>query len=221
MLDDAALYDQAYFAGYYFDDPKRTAMYKIEAARLGQRSEPGRILEIGCGVGGFLKTLDDRWQIYGYEPSAYARAIAGNCGIRVFYNLESVTSDSMDVVVFRGTLQHISRLLETMAQATRILRPGGLIVFLATPDADSLAYQLFGRLPALDPARNWIVLGHRALVNILKRLGYSEIEILYPYWGTPYARPLQDFVNFGLSFFQYRKFAFPGNMMEVYAWRSK
>jgi hypothetical protein len=59
------------------------------------------------------------------------------------------------------------------------------------------------------------------LANILKRLEYDELEVIHPYLGTPYARPLKDFSKFVISlFFGWRPFAFPQNMMEIYARKS-
>jgi hypothetical protein len=57
-------------------------------------------------------------------------------------------------------------------------------------------------------------------VNVLARLGYVNIKVGFPYRETPYAQPIKDFWNFAMSFiFGYRKFAFPKNMMEIYARR--
>lgn len=124
----------------------------------------------------------------------------------------------MDVVVFRGTLQHINLPMGALGQATRVLKPGGLLVILATPDSDSLVYRIFGNLPALDAPKNWVIFGQRCLMNIVERLGYVNVTVYHPYWGSPYASPLKDFALFFVSLFLgWRKFAFPGNQMELYA----
>lgn len=217
MLDDARLYDREYFRQYEHD-PKREAMYLQEYARIAQRSDPGCVLDIGCGIGGFLAVFGPRWIRYGYEPSEYARQQAKSNGIYTVSSMKEIYNDTMDLVVFRGTLQHIAEPTKTLAESWRILKPGGMLVLLATPDADSLVYRLWGRLPALDPDRNWVVFGSRCLANILSRLGFVSIEIVKPYRGTPYARPLRDFCQLFVSLFLgWRPFAFPGNMIEIYA----
>lgn len=218
QIDDRQLYEADYFDGYYSNDKKREEMYRQEAQRIKERVPFGNVLDIGCGVGGFLSTLDDRWKKYGYEPSEYAAAIAAGRGITMLRNIHAVDTEVFDVVIMRGTLQHMSKPIETIAHATRGLRKGGLLVILATPDTDSLVYKIWGKLPPLDAPRNWILFGGKFLANILRRFGYGDIEILHPYWGTPYANPVKDFTAFLISlFFGWRKFAFPGNMMEVYA----
>ena len=43
----------------------------------------GRILDIGCGFGWLLKSLNDKWEKYGLEPDSNAAKIAGqNCFIK-------------------------------------------------------------------------------------------------------------------------------------------
>ncbi len=218
MIDDAKLYNRDYFDGYYVNDKLRDSQYLQEEKRVRERTNFGTILDIGCGVGGFLQTFDDRWTKYGYEPSEFAAETAKGRGIYMFRNLNAVNSESMDVVILRGTLQHMAKPIETLQQATRILRKGGMLVILATPNTDSLVYKIWGELPPLDAPRNWIVFGKKMLVNILKRFEYKDIEVLHPYWGTPYANPVSDFTKFFISLlFGYRKFPFPNNMMEIYA----
>jgi SAM-dependent methyltransferase len=217
-IDDRALYDANYFyRRAYGKDPKREKMYLQEQARIIQHSNFGSVLDVGCGTGEFLDIMDDRFKKFGVEPSEWAAQKCSDRGIEMLRGLHVIGSCSMDVVVFRGTLQHINTPIESLAHASRILKSGGTLAILATPDADSLVYRIFGNLPALDAPRNWVVFGHRELENILKRLGFEHIEISHPYLSTPYARPVKDFLNFLASFFfGWRPFAFPGNQMEIY-----
>ena len=217
------MYDREYFDGYYLNDPKRERAYHDEYQRvidhfIDRHAEiGGNVLDVGCGIGGFLAYFDDRWTKYGIEPSEYA--VKKLQSISLFSDIAEIGSGSMDLVIFRGTLQHINNPIEMLENAERALKPDGLLVILATPNTDGLVYQLFGNLPALDAPRNWIPFGAGMLGNILYRLGF-EAEFHFPYLNSPYASPIRDFVNFGISLvFGYRKFAFPGNMMEVYAWK--
>ncbi len=218
-MNDVGLYPRDYFVKHYAHDEKRERMYGMEYARLNDRMPAGgAVLDVGCGTGGFLANFGGHWQTYGFEPSTYAEQISASRGIEMFSNLETVPDSSMDVVVFRGTLQHISTPVTDLAEATRILKQGGMLVILATPDTDSLVFRIWYDLPALDAERNWVLFGNRYLRNILKRLGYEQIEVLHPYFDTPYANPPVDVMRFVTSlFFGFRKFAFPGNMMELYA----
>ena len=217
-FEDKQLYDAPYFFNRsYGRDKRRDEMYEQEQARIIARSRFGNILDVGCGMGYFLQCLDDRFKKFGIEPSEYAAEKSKQKGVEMLRSLATVPSGTMDVVVFRGTLQHMNKPLEDINQVMRILKPGGLFAIIATPDSESLVYKIWGQLPALDKDRNWIIFGARELENILHRIGFVNTEIIYPYWGGPYASPIKDFFNFFISlFFGYRKFAFPGNMMEIY-----
>lgn len=218
-MNDAALYDKNYFVEHYAHDAKRERMYCQEYARLSERMpDGGFVLDIGCGTGGFLCNFGSQWHTYGFDPSSYALGQAARKGINICEDLAWNPDATFDLVVMRGTLQHMSNPMPTLDHATRLLRPGGMLAILATPDTDSLVYRIWFELPALEAQRNWVLFGNHYLQNILKRLGYDEIEVLHPYKGTPYARPVKDFCQFLASMLSgYRKFAFPGNMMEMYA----
>jgi hypothetical protein len=81
-----------------------------------------------------------------------------------------------------------------------------------------VVYRLFQDLPALDPPRNFVVFSDRVLGQCLLNLGFRDPTFVYPYLGTPYARPLSDHARFVLRLFGVKtRFAFWRNMMECYA----
>ena len=212
-------YSAEYFtSNNYGIDPKRALMYAQERARI-QELKPmgGAILDIGCGIGDFLDGFGCEWRKYGTDISQYARTEAINRGVFILESIYEVVG-SFDVVVFRGTIQHLPDPFEQIAHAALLLKPGGLMVFLATPDADSICYRLFGDLPALDPALNYWIPSQRTLTNVLTNLGMVVTHTLHPYRETAYAQPVQDAWRFVLRLFGRKsKFAFPGNMVEIYA----
>ena len=123
-----------------------------------------------------------------------------------------------DLVLLRGSLQHLDRPIETLARCHDWLRPGGWLVALATPNAGGLVYRLFQDLPPLDPPRNFVVFSDRVLRQCLLNLGYRDVEFVYPYRGTPYAAPVRDHFRFLLRLAGVKRpFAFWRNMMECYA----
>ena len=210
-----ALYSAAYYRQREINIFERHIAYRQEYERLTERvPDKGSVLDWGCGTGDFLE-LFTGWERYGVEVSDYAIRESRAKGIRI---IDTVSAEKFDLAVFRGVLQHLDEPFTALRSAHRALYRGGALAILAQPDADSLCYRLFGELPALDPPRNWWIPGARELVNILDKLGFVNIEILRPYWGGPYAHPLRDFTRFLLRFAGIRRpFAFPGNMIELYA----
>jgi SAM-dependent methyltransferase len=211
-----------YDVDYFHDrgdvnDPKREQSYVGERKRIFEYAKSGRILDIGCGTGDFLKGFSpDMWERDGVEISEHASKLAASHGIKIV-DLDSEES-LYDVVVLRGVLQHLETPLYTLLQCVDRLKPGGLIVFLATPNTRSIVYRLFGDLPMLDSNRNFMLPSDKELIQIVTNFGLELEEVSYPYLGSPYAQPLYDHVKFLGSLFGFRtKFAFWGNMMELFA----
>lgn len=145
-----------------------------------------------------------------------ARVAASELGIR--FDIEKIQPETVDLVVYRGTFQHLDEPLRSIKQSIELLRPGGFMVFLATPNAGSLCYRIFQDLPALDPSRNFCILSSKTLCQILKNFGMEVEDVYYPYLGTPYAKPVMDHLKFIARIMGVKtKFAFWGNMLEIYA----
>lgn len=217
MLD----YGAAYFQQRESDAYRRRVAYRLEYQRVIQRVNSGNLLDVGCGTGEFTDLFPtERWTRYGIEPDEYARKEASKRNVRLVTGWHDLTSEAFDLVIYRGTLQHIDEPFHSLRQAVRVLKPNGVLAILAQPDAWSLVYRIWHTLPALDPPRNWWVPNRWELQNILVNLGFYDLEFYWPYRGSPYARPVRDVARFILRLFGVRKpFAWPGNMLEVYARR--
>ncbi len=214
------LYSKGYFSSYV-TNPARQKMHQQELERVFKITKltRGKVLDVGCGLGNFLKLFPESWDKYGTEVSQYAQRVAARKGIN--FSIPKKTN-FFDLIVFRGTIQHLDTPLSEVKVRISQLKPNGWMVFLATPNAGSFCYRLWQDLPMIDEKYNFIIFSAKQLANILKLLGLKVSKIYYPYLETPYASPLLDHINFVLKLLGFsKKFAFWKNIMEIYAYKPK
>jgi len=122
-----------------------------------------------------------------------------------------------DVVIFRGTIQHIEEPFFYLKSSYKALKKGGLIFLLATPNINSLHYKIYNDLPALDKKRNFFLPSDVIIKNIMKIYKFKLLDCHYPYFGSGYNFFLKDFIFFILKIFGFYKknVTFPGNMMNL------
>lgn len=213
------LYDKNYFENKDLAN-KRKRMYLQEFARLQKYfdlNQGGKVLDIGCGTGDFLSLFDSSWRKYGIEISGWATRIARQKGIILNFELRD---SFFDLIIFRGTIQHIPDPITKISESYYWLKVGGGLVFLATPNTNSIYYKLFNALPMIAEKYNFLLPSDLMLKQILSNFGFKIKGFEYPYQWTPYARPIRDFLAFLLKLIRIRpeiKFPFYRNLMECYA----
>ena len=219
MKDFSSLYKDEYFDSRYQNDPKRLTSFLQEKEFIEKyTSATGTICDVGCSTGEFLSAIGWIGVKYGMEVNLSSVEKAKASGIDFTKNILT-EKDFFDVVIFRGTIQHLPDPFGYISSAYNALKSGGVIVFLATPNANSLVYKNFNTLPALSPAYNFYIPSDVTLKNVLKNFDFEVMEIQYPYLKSPYAKPVSDHINFikSLVFKEEPKFAFWKSMMNIVA----
>lgn len=213
------LYDKDYFLNRNFNDLRRIASFNQEKKILEKYMRlDGVVCDVGCSTGEFLSSIGWAGQKFGMEINQDAILLAKQQDISFDKNI--LTEENFfDVVIFRGTIQHIPDPFGYISKSYSALKKGGFIVFLATPNANSLVYKFFNTLPALDPKYNFYVPSDISLGNVLKNFDFELICIDKPYINSPYSKPLLDHFNFlkCLMFGRSPDFPFWGNMMNMIA----
>lgn len=108
--------------------------YHALLEHLDEFSAVGSLLDVGCGVGVFLKHARDAgWEVTGTEGSPLLADFASRyTGCRVYSCTDlrqaKIEPGTFDVISFLHVLEHVSDPLDTLKAATLLLRPGGLIV---------------------------------------------------------------------------------------------
>ena len=136
------------FSSYRGEEPARRRMFGRHLDRLAALgASQGRVLDVGCATGDFLKVARERgWEVLGVDPSS-ARREAEAAGIHLVGTTihdAQVEAGSLDLVTFWDVLEHVTDPVADLAAAGRLLRPGGLLA-LSVPDSRNLAARVSGR----------------------------------------------------------------------------
>lgn len=114
---------------------------KWDYPAAGRFVPPGAcVLDIGCGGGDFLATLDASCARTGLEPSAFGQELAKQKGLKILSDPIDVHAVShpehYDVVTSLQVLEHIPDPHAFLVAALKTLRPNGTLV-IAVPNNDA------------------------------------------------------------------------------------
>ncbi|MEE8375473.1 MAG: bifunctional 2-polyprenyl-6-hydroxyphenol methylase/3-demethylubiquinol 3-O-methyltransferase UbiG [Acidimicrobiia bacterium] len=123
----------------------------LEKAGLGSES---RVLDVGSGGGFLTATLSDAgYEVIGIDPSTTSIReardnVQAHFAVAVGENLP-FRDDSVDAVTCSEVLEHVEDVAAVVAEISRVLRPGGLLVF-SMPNRTALS-----RLVLIDLAQRF------------------------------------------------------------------
>lgn len=150
----------------------------------------GLLLELGCGVGAELQILSERcaqWDLVGVEISqSHARAAHTHVPQAVVVNADAAAlpfpDDTFDAVITIWVLEHVANPRALLAEARRVLRPGGLLVcsevdndtFRFTPEQPEIKgwWQMFCRHQVAAGGDPFI---GRELGRLAESLGFDDV----------------------------------------------
>jgi len=131
--DSISHYDETYYLQSYFaSEAARRAAWAEHIREINALMTPGKVLDVGCGVGFFLDVARQRgWEVVGVEPAVMgARFVREHYGINVFPGFLSdapFPQASFDLVTFWNVLAHVAEPQEVVTQAQDLLKPQGLL----------------------------------------------------------------------------------------------
>jgi len=151
---------------------------------------PARLVDLGCGNGFLSSRLEQLgYQVTAVEPSddGVARAREAHPSLRViqasvYDDLPALLGERFDAVVATEVIEHLLEPKRLVANAFRLLRPGGTFV-LSTPYHGYLKNLAISLLDGWD--RHWDVAwdgGHvkffspRSLRTMLEQAGFREVR---------------------------------------------
>lgn len=155
-----------------------------------EETTKGKILDIGCGVGDFLHTMEQQgWDCTGVEPSEDAKAIARK---RIKAQLlsseeqENLSEGSFDVITMWHVLEHVDALRWQIQQLYRLCKPGGRIV-IALPNYKSYDGQYYkAEWAAYDVPRHLNHFDQKTLINLFEENEMKHVKTKKLYWDAFY-----------------------------------
>lgn len=149
-----------------------------------------RIIEVGCGRGGFAVRLADRYRYLGVEPDEASASVAqqrldhfGASGEVRLGDLSAIAeSEQFDLVCAFEVIEHVENHIDFVRDCARRLRPGARLI-LTTPagrDRFGAADELVGHFRRYDPSD---------LTDVLEAAGLEVLEIRQ--FGAPLGNVLE------------------------------
>ncbi len=162
--------------------------YDVAIAEAVRKSPGGNVLDIGAGVGNFLRGLDGSWKRHAVEGSELTRSELEASGIKVFRDLSEAAQSQageFQVVTLFQVLEHIADFGELLAQCHRLLAPGGRLV-VTVPDGDAMIRQ--ERVTGCHdmPPNHVGKWTPASLARVLRRIGFECSPPIYEpaSWGN-------------------------------------
>jgi 2-polyprenyl-3-methyl-5-hydroxy-6-metoxy-1,4-benzoquinol methylase len=168
---------------------KRTLQAKKNLIITETGIQQGTVLDIGCGTGAFLHTMQTAgWRITGLEPDDNARAKA-----KELYNLQPQSPEGLlnlpaqyfDAITMWHVIEHVHELHAYINQLAKIIKPGGKIL-IAVPNYTSNDAATYGKYwAAFDVPRHLYHFSPGAMRQLLAKHGL-QVSAIKPMWFDSY-----------------------------------
>lgn len=174
--------DKNYFSSYLENYKEFVKVFDQMLNLIEKHKTPGRILDIGCGVGLLLYLAKKRgWEASGIEISKFASNFAKNklkLNVINSDNLDTFQDNFFDVIVVNHVLEHIENPLVILRQIKKKLNING-ILFIGVPNIEGL-FPRFQKenWPSLQPLAHIYQFSPKTLKLLLQKIRFEPIRII-------------------------------------------
>ena len=164
---------------------RRTLLAKMYLVKKETGKHAGNILDVGCGTGAFLHTMQQAgWKTTGLEPDQAAREKA-----KKLYDLQILSSEklftltpgTLDAITLWHVLEHVHQLHEYVEQLKKLLTENGRL-FIAVPNYTSYDADVYKEnWAAYDVPRHLYHFSPQS-IKLLMNLHGLEVMDIRPMW---------------------------------------
>jgi 2-polyprenyl-3-methyl-5-hydroxy-6-metoxy-1,4-benzoquinol methylase len=164
---------------------KRTLFTKLNWVKKFTQLQKGSILDVGCGTGAFLDTMQQaHWMITGLEPDDTARKNAESLyQIKplVSHELFNLPHATFDAITMWHVLEHVHELQAYIKQLKLLLKPDGVLL-IAVPNHTSYDAQYYKEYwAAYDVPRHLYHFAPKAIQQLFEQHAF-EVVAYQPMW---------------------------------------
>jgi len=163
----------------YLDDIKQELNY-INALK------PGKVLDIGCGLGFLLSGISNKWDKYGIEISDYAAKHAAQYGKISNINIEDYSTSEIkfDLIVIHHVIEHLNDPEIILQNIYKLLRKNGKLI-ISTPDFDCPSARRYkDRYRLLHDKTHVSLFSNDSMHRFLRYYGFHIDSVEYPFFDT-------------------------------------
>ena len=184
----ADIYNIDYFQGkiyknYFNEESERKQRFQKKIELIGNNiPRSGKVLDIGCAAGFFLKVMKDiGYETYGLDISSAAYEYIKNyCDIKIFKGdifEAKYKNNFFDIISLWDVLEHLINPELVLEEIYRILKSQGILV-IETLNIDSWNLKLLkNRWPLFSHDYHLFYFNTKFLINLLNKIGFTVIKI--------------------------------------------
>ena len=190
-----------------------------DSIKFVNKLKPGKILDVGCGLGCFLSGINNDWQKYGFEigdfPIQYIKNKYPSINLLKdeLFN-QNLKKETFDVIMFYHVIEHIEEPEKFLNYFHSLLKKDGYLI-VGTPNSKSFVAKLLKRKFRHFGKQHILLYSPEALKKKLEINNFVCKKIEFPYFKTDYSKLINVFKL--LNPFSKVAPPFYGNIMTFYA----
>lgn len=172
-------YDETYFQGLLHEQKPDSKRNENRLMEILEYADGGKLLEIGCGLGGFLQLAHSHFDVEGVDVNEYAvEQGKQTLGERVRLSnveLERLPPEEYHVIAAFNVLEHLKKPAKAVSNIFQSLRPGGILIGSVPYNAGIIgAFHTF--LTNIFDRTHISTFGPHRWKRIFSRSGFTDVE---------------------------------------------